>query len=65
MRHYWRFTFYFKEKKKTRYFYGTEAIVERRANKTTGCRKSLIRLSKSDADYLKTEKNARFVELTS
>ena len=63
MRHYWKFTFYLNEKQKTRYFYGTENTAERRANRTTGERKNLVRLSRSHAVYLKNEKKARFIDL--
>lgn len=65
MRNYWKFTFYFQDKEKTRYFYGTEATVKRRANKTTGDSKSLVKLNKSQVDYLKKEKEVRFIEVKS
>lgn len=63
MRHYWKFTFYLNDKQKTRYFYGTESTAERRASRTTGEKKNLVKLSKSHVSYLKTEKNVRFIDL--
>lgn len=63
MRNYWKFTFYQNDKEKTRYFYGTEAKVGHRANRTTGDKKSLLILTKPHAQYLKQEKQVRFVEV--
>jgi hypothetical protein len=63
MRQYWQFNFYVDGRQKTRYFYGTPAAAERRAKRYTCDSRELRRLSKSKAQYLKAEKNARFITL--
>lgn len=63
MKNFWQFEFYIKNEKRTRYFRGTEAAVGRRVRRYDSERKNLVQISKSKAEYLKTEKKARFIDL--
>jgi hypothetical protein len=63
MREYWQLDFYVNDYHKTRYFYGTEAAAKRRTKRYEADRKDLIKLSKSRAEYLRTEKKAHIIEL--
>jgi hypothetical protein len=63
MKQYWQFDYYRGEIKKTRFFYGTEAKLKQRTKKYECDRKDLRNISKSRVEYLKTEKNAHFIEL--
>ncbi|NLW91989.1 MAG: hypothetical protein GXY34_10395 [Syntrophomonadaceae bacterium] len=63
MKNYWKFTFYQNDKEKIRYFHGTESKVGHRANRTTGDKKSLVILNKPHVQYLKQEKQVRFIEV--
>lgn len=63
MRQYWQLDYFCDFGWKTRYFYGTEAAVQRRARNYESDRKNLKNISKSRVEFLKTEKNARFISL--
>lgn len=63
MRQYWQFNYLSDFGNKTRYFYGTEVAVQRRIKNYKCESKDLIYLSKSKAQYLKTEKKAHFIVL--
>lgn len=63
MREYWQLDFYVNDYRKTRYFYGTEAAANRRTRRYEADRKDLRKISRSRAEYLKTEKRAHFIDL--
>lgn len=63
MRQYWQFEYFVDGKHKIRYFYGTEAAVNRRAKRYDGCGKQIKLLNKSEVLHLKQEKEARFIDL--
>ncbi|MEN6462131.1 MAG: hypothetical protein ABFC94_12265 [Syntrophomonas sp.] len=63
MRGYWQLEFYVEGHHKIRYLYGTDAAVQRRVKRYNPDSKILIKLDKAKVQYLKTEKNARFITL--
>lgn len=63
MKQYWQFDYMSDFGKKIRYFYGTEAAVQRRVKRYKGDSKELRRLSKSKAQYLIEEKKMHFIDL--
>lgn len=63
MKEYWQFDFLSDFGMKTRYFYGTEAAVQKRIKQYKYDSKNLRIVSKSRAQYLKTEKKAHFIDL--
>ncbi|MEQ8200128.1 MAG: hypothetical protein ABRQ24_01765 [Syntrophomonadaceae bacterium] len=63
MKQYWQFEFYRDGHKRTRFFYGTEAALQRRTKKYECDRKDVRNISKTRADFLKTEKKAHFIDL--
>jgi len=63
MKLYWQFDFFTDFGKKTRYFHGTEAAVQRKINRYKCDSKDLKNISKTKVQYLKTEKKAHFIDL--
>ncbi len=63
MKQYWQFDFYRDGQKKRRFFYGTEAALQRRIKKYECDRKDLRNISQSRVQYLKMEKEAHFISL--
>ncbi|MEN6462130.1 MAG: hypothetical protein ABFC94_12260 [Syntrophomonas sp.] len=63
MKEYWQFDYYINGYRKTRFFYGTHAAVLRRTRHYECDNKELKTMSKSKVQYLKTEKNARIIDL--
>lgn len=63
MRQYWQFDYIVDGKHKIRYFYGTEAAVNRRTKRYKCDSREITVLSKSQVNYLKTVKEARFIDL--
>lgn len=63
MKQYWQFDFFTDFGKKTRYFYGTEAAVQRKVKSYKYDNKDLKNISKTRFQYLKTEKKAHLIDL--
>lgn len=63
MRQYWQFEYLSDFGKKTRYFYGTEAAVQRRVKRYQGEGKALRNLNRAKAQHLKKEKKVHFIDL--
>ncbi len=63
MKQYWQFDFHGEFGWKTRYFYGTEAKVQRRIKRYTCDSKELRNISKSRVENLKVEKRAHIIDL--
>ncbi len=63
MRQYWQLDYFCDFGWRTRYFYGTEAAVQRRARRYESERKNLKNISRSRVDFLKSEKKAHFITL--
>ncbi|NLO21189.1 MAG: hypothetical protein GX119_04230 [Syntrophomonadaceae bacterium] len=63
MRQYWQFEYLSDFGKKIRYFYGTEAAVQRRIKRYQGDGKELKNLNRSKAKYLKMENKVNFITL--
>ena len=62
MKNYWQFDFYVDGRQKTRYFFGTDAAVQKRVKKYKCDRKDLRGMSKSKAEYLR-EKKTHIIDL--
>jgi hypothetical protein len=63
MKQYWQFDYLSDFGPKTRYFYGTEAAVQRRLKHYQCEVKELKKLDKSRAKYLIMERKAHLIEL--
>lgn len=64
MREYWKLDYYINDHHKIRYFYGTEAKAKRRTIRYNADKADLVKLTKSQAEFLKTEKNIHFSDLS-
>lgn len=63
MKQYWQLDYYRNGNRTTRFFYGTEAAVQRRVRRYECDHKDLRHMSKSRVEFLKAEKQKHFIDL--